>query len=346
MKAAVLENIGRLFIKDVPYPECPSRGMVIRIRACAICGTDVKVYHHGHRLIKFPRITGHEVAGEVVEVGREVSDFKTGDRVTVAAALPCGYCLYCRRGWESMCDNLTAIGYHYDGGFAEYMAVPEVAYMNSCVNKFGSEINFSEASLTEPLACVINGQELSGVGLGKVLVVIGAGPIGCLHIMLGKTLGVTKAILTDISTERLEMSKVAQADIYIDSSKKNLKEEIMDITSGRGADVVIVACSSGKAQEEALEIVSKRGNVNFFGGLPKDKPFINFNSNLLHYGEFSVVGTHGSSPRHNSISLDLIRLKKVPVGTLISNILPLEDIQEGLNRTQKGEGLKTIIEPR
>lgn len=345
MKAALLENIEKLFIKDVPYPACPSAGLIIKVRACAICGTDVKIYHHGHRLIKFPRVTGHEVSGEVVETGKQVTDFKKGDRVVVAAALPCGECLYCRRGAQSMCDNLTAMGYHYDGGFAEYMAVPEVAYRNACVNKFGDEISFLEASLTEPLACVINGQELSGVGLGKTLVVLGAGPIGCLHVMLGRNIGVTEAVLADISKERLKMSEAADADVYIDTSRTDLKEEIMKRTSSRGADVVIVACSSGKAQEQALEIVAKKGNINFFGGLPKDKPFINFNSNLLHYGEFSVVGTHGSSPAHNSLALELIKNKKIPVGKLISGRLPLDKICEGLERTEKGEGLKTIIEP-
>lgn len=345
MKAAILEEIGQLIIKDVPEPVCPARGLVIKVKACAICGTDIKVYHHGHKHIKFPRITGHEVAGEVVEAGKETKGFKKGDRVTVAAALPCGRCFYCHQGWPSMCDNLTAIGYHYDGGFAEYMAVPEVAYENDCVNRIKPELSFAEASLTEPLACVINGQELSGVGLGKVVVVIGAGPIGCLQVMLSHSLGARKVILADISPERLKVSEAASADIYLDSSKVNLKDEVLRITEGRGAEVVMVACSSGRAQEEALEIVAKRGNINFFGGLPKDKPFINFNSNLLHYGEFSVVGTHGSSPRHNALALDLIASQKILVKKLVTHGLPLEKIYEGFKITEKGQGLKTIIEP-
>lgn len=345
MKAALLEEIGQLIIKDVPHPVCPARGLVIKVKACAICGTDIKVYHHGHKHIKFPRITGHEVAGEVVEAGQETKGFKKGDRVTVAAALPCGRCFYCHQGWPSMCDNLTAIGYHYDGGFAEYMAVPEVAYENDCVNKIKAELSFAEASLTEPLACVINGQELSGVGLGKAVVVIGAGPIGCLQVMLSHSLGARKVILVDISPERLKVSEVASADIYLDSSKVNLKDEVLKITEGRGAEVVMVACSSGKAQEEALAIVAKRGNINFFGGLPKDKPFINFNSNLLHYGEISVVGTHGSSPRHNALALDLIASQKILVKKLVTHRLPLEKIYEGFKITEKGQGLKTIIEP-
>jgi L-iditol 2-dehydrogenase len=345
MKVALLEEIGKLIIKDIPAPACPARGLVIKVKACAICGTDIKVYHHGHKLIKFPRITGHEVAGEVVEVGKETRGFKKGDKVVVAAALPCGRCFYCHQGWQSMCDNLTAIGYHYDGGFAEYMAVPEVAYDNDCVNRIGEGLSFAEASLTEPLACVINGQELSGVGLGKAVVVIGAGPIGCLQVMLSHSLGARKVILADISSERLKISQVAEADIYLDLAKVNLKGEVLKITEGRGAEVVIVACSSGKAQESALEIVAKKGNVNFFGGLPKDKPFINFNSNLLHYGEFSAVGTHGSSPRHNAMALDLIVSGKISVKKLITHRLPLEKIYEGLKITEKGEGLKTIIEP-
>ncbi len=345
MKAAVLEEIEKLVIKEVDNPICPPAAVLVKVEACAVCGTDVKVYHHGHKHIRFPRITGHEVAGAIVEVGQEVKDYQEGDRVAVAPAIPCGFCHYCRQGVQGMCAHLTAIGYHYDGGFADYMLVPPVAVRNGCVNKLPDNISFEEAAIAEPLACCINGQELSAVKLGDTVVVIGAGPVGCFHVQLAKSQGAAGIILVDISEKRLRIAGVASADVYIDGSRERVTEIVMEETKGRGAEVVIVACSSGKAQEESLRMVASRGKVNFFGGLPKDNPYIKFNSNLPHYKEFSVVGTHGSSPRHNRLALDLIAGGRIKAKELITHRLPLDKVPEGIGMAEKGECLKVIIKP-
>lgn len=346
MKAAVLEKIEDLKIKDIPIPKPGNEELVIKIKACAVCGTDVKVYHSGHKHIRFPRVTGHELSGEIVETGKNITNYKVGQRVAIAPAVPCGGCYYCRRGIQGMCDNLTAIGYHYDGGFAEYMLVPEPAIRNGCVNELPSNLSFEEAAIAEPLACVINGQELSGVKLGDVVVVIGSGPIGNFHLELARSKGASKTILAEVSQERLEAAKVFDgADIYVNPSQEDLTARVMSETEGRGADVVIVACSSGKAQEQALQLVAKRGNVNFFGGLPKDKPYINFDSNLIHYKEFYVVGTHGSAPRHNKMALNLISQGKINAKKYITKGLPLEKVLDGIMTVEKAQGFKTIIKP-
>ena len=141
------------------------------------------------------------------------------------------------------------------------------------------------------------------------------------------------------------MSRVASADIYIDNSRERALERVLEETEGRGAEVVIVACSSGRAQEESLQMVASRGNVNFFGGLPKDNPYIKFNSNLPHYREFSLVGTHGSSPGHNLLALKLIAEGRIKAKELITHHLPLDELPEGIGITEKGEGLKVIIKP-
>jgi L-iditol 2-dehydrogenase len=345
MKAAVLENIEQLKITEVPMP-APTRGEVlVKIGACAICGTDVKVFHHGHKHIHFPRITGHEVAGEVVAVGEGVKDFTPGDKVAVAPAVPCGQCRYCREGIMSMCDHLTAIGYHYNGGFAEFLLVPAVAVRNGCVNKIPPHLSFEEAALAEPLACAINGQELSGVSLGDTMLVLGAGPLGCLHAQLARAKGAVRVIMADISPARLRMARIAQADFYLNLEKEDLKEKVWEITTGRGVEKVIVACGSGQAQEQALQVVAKRGNVNFFGGLPKNNSVIKFDSNLPHYREFSVVGTHGSAPYHNRLALDLIGQGIIKVKSLITHRLKIEELKKGLMVVEKGEGLKVIISP-
>ena len=346
MKAAVLKEIEDLEIKDVSYPDFSSEEILIKIKACSICGTDIRVYHHGHKHMRFPRIIGHELSGEIIEVGERVKDYEIGEKVAIAPAIPCGKCYYCRRGMQSMCINLTAIGYHYDGGFAEFMRVPENAVRNGCVNPIPSNLSFEEAALAEPFACAINGQELSQIGLGDVVVVMGAGPLGCIHLQLAKVKGASKTILIELSQKRIEFArKFFSPDIVINPSLEDAIQRVKDETEGRGADKIIVACPSNKAQEDSLLMVAPRGIINFFGGLPLDKPFIKFNSNLVHYGEFYIVGTHGSAPYHNELALNLISQGKVKIIELISHHLPLEGLEEGLHLAESGKGMKIMINP-
>lgn len=344
MKAAVLKKPEDLSIEEFETPVPGEEELVIRVHSCAICGTDIKVYHHGHKHIVFPRITGHEVSGTVSETGKNVKTIKPGDRVAVAPAIPCGRCYYCRKGYQSMCDNLKAIGYHYNGGFAEYMLVPEDAVKNGCVNKVPDNISFEEASIAEPLACVINGQELNRVETGDTVLILGAGPIGCFHAEFARNTGAGKVILADISSDRIKSAGFTGA-VLVDMGKSDIKKTVSELTDGRMADRVIVAVGAHQPQELALELVAKRGSVNYFGGLPKEKPLINFNSNLLHYGEFFVTGTHGSNPIHNRIALDMISSGRINAKNFITDAFKLADIKKGLEKAEKKEGLKIIITP-
>lgn len=346
MKAAVLKGIENLEMEDISRPTPSPQEILIKVKACSICGTDIRVYHHGHKHMRFPRITGHELSGEIVEIGKRVEGHKLGEKVAIAPAIPCGRCHYCRRGMQSMCINLTAIGYHYDGGFAEFMVVPEDAVRNGCVNTIPSELSFEEAALAEPLACAINGQQLSQISLGNTVVVVGAGPLGCIHLQLAKAKGASRTILVELSRERIDFAKkFAFPDIVINPSSENAIQRIKEETEGRGADRIIVSCPSGKAQEESLSMVAPRGIINFFGGLPLDNPFIKFNSNLIHYGEFYVVGTHGSAPYHNELALSLISQEKVRIKELVTHRLPLERLEEGLALAESKKGMKVLINP-
>lgn len=346
MKAAVLKGIENLEMEDVSRPTPSPEEILIKVKACSICGTDIRVYHHGHKHMRFPRITGHELSGEIVEIGKRVEGYKLGEKVAVAPAIPCGRCYYCRRGMQSMCINLTAIGYHYDGGFAEFMIVPENAVLNGCVNPIPPALSFEEAALAEPLACAINGQQLSQIGLGDTVVVVGAGPLGCIHLQLAKVKGASRTILVELSRERIDFAKkLGFPDIVVNPSSENAIQRIKEETKGRGADRIIVSCPSGKAQEESVSMVAPRGIINFFGGLPLDDPFIRFNSNLIHYGEFYVVGTHGSAPYHNELALNLISQGKIRVKELISHRLPLERLEEGLALAESKKGMKVLINP-
>lgn len=345
MKVARLYAPGDLRIEDAPVPEAGPGDLVIRVRTCSTCGTDAKIFRFGHHHISLPRVLGHEVAGEVTEVGPGVEDWSVEDRVQVIAAVPCGVCHFCRRGQHTVCEELESIGYQYDGGFAEFMRVPRKVLDVDGVNRVPEHVPFEQASLTEPLACVLNGQELAQVGEGDVVVVLGAGPIGCLHVRLARARGARLVVIADVNQARLDLAARAEPDAAIDSTKDDPIDAIRKMTDGRGADVVITATGAGQAQEQALEMTAPRGRISLFGGLPKDDSTIRFDSNLVHYGELSVFGAYGSAPRHNREALSLIADGRVRVDDLITHRMPLADVDRAIETVISGDGLKVVIEP-
>ena len=240
-------------LEDAPEPVCGPDEVKLRVRNCSTCGTDVKIFNNGHQNLSPPRIIGHEVAGEVVEVGANVPGWAPGDRAQVIAAVPCGECYECRRGWMAVCENQTSVGYQYDGGFAEYLIVPRQVLKVDGLNRIPDNIGFDEASVAEPFACAINAQELVKVGDGDTVVVFGAGPIGCLHIRLARANGASRVFLIDVNVDRLKMSADAvRPDEVINGGEVDVVERVMELTDGRGADVVITATAANVAQEQAI----------------------------------------------------------------------------------------------
>jgi len=345
VKVARLYAPGDLRVEDLPVPEAGPGDLVIRVRTCSTCGTDAKIFRFGHHHISLPRVLGHEVAGEITEVGPGVDGWSEGDRVQIIAAIPDGVCFYCRRGQHTVCEDLESIGYQYDGGFAEFMRVPAKVLAVDGVNRIPEHVPFEQASLTEPLACVLNGQEFAQVGDGDVVVVLGAGPIGCLHVRLARARGAGTVVLVDVNQGRLDLAARAEPDATIDSTKDDPIDAVRKMTDGRGADVVITATGVGAAQEQALEMAALRGRISLFGGLPKDASTIRFDSNLVHYRELSVYGAYGSAPRHNREALSLIADGKVRVDDLITHRMPLADVHRAIETVISGDGLKVVIEP-
>jgi L-iditol 2-dehydrogenase len=332
-------------IEDAPEPSAGPGDLVIRVRNCSICGTDAKIWRSGHPNLSPPRVLGHEVAGEVVEVGEVAEGWSVGERVQVIAAIPDGSCHECQHGWMTVCPNQELIGYQHDGGFAELMRVPAKVLAVDGVNRIPDGLSFAEASVAEPLSCVINGQEHAGVGEGQTVVVVGAGPIGCMHVRLARARGAARVFLAELSQQRLEMAAgLVAPDEAIRADAADTVEAVRRLTGGRGADVIIVAAASGKAQEDGLQMAARRGTVSFFGGLPKDKPTITCDSNIVHYREVGIVGANGSSPGHNKRALELIASGAVPVSDLITHRLPLEETIEGIHTVTRGEAIKVTIE--
>jgi L-iditol 2-dehydrogenase len=289
---------------------------------------------------------GHEIAGEIEELGDGVDGWAVGDRVQVIAAVPCGQCAECRRGLMTVCPNQESIGYHYDGGFAEHMIVPAKVLAVNGLNRIPEGVSFAEASVAEPLACVLNGQELVGVGTGDDVVVVGSGPIGCLHVRLARSRGARNVTLVELNRSRLDQAAaLVQPDNTICSAETDPVDEVMKMTDGRGVDVVITAAASGQAQEQATQMAARRGRISFFGGLPKDNPVIALDSNLVHYRELTIVGANGSSPEHNARALALIADGSVPVADLITHRLPLDQVLSAIDIVSKGDAIKVTVEP-
>jgi L-iditol 2-dehydrogenase len=337
---------GDVRIADAPQPSPGPGEVLLRVRNCSTCGTDVKIYRFGHHHIVPPRVMGHEIAGDVVDVGAGVDGWLPGDRVQVIAAIPCGQCYECLHGRMTVCPNQESIGYHYDGGFAEYMVVPAKVLAVGGLNRIPDSLGYAEASVAEPLACVLNGQHLARIGAGDDVAVMGAGPIGCLHVRLARARGAARVFLVDLNRERLELAAaLVQPDAVVCAGETDVVEAIVKLTDGRGADVVVTAAAAAAAQEQAFAMVARQGRISFFGGLPKDRPTITLDSNLVHYRELTIVGANGSSPTNNADALDLIASGAVPVADLITHRLPIERTLDGFAIVARGEGIKVTIEP-
>lgn len=346
MKVVRFHAPGDVRIETAPEPHPDVGEVLLRIRACSTCGTDVKISKFGHHHIVPPRVMGHEIAGEVVQVGSGVSAWQPGDRVQVIAAIPCGQCEECRRGRMTVCPNQESMGYHYDGGFAELMVVPAKVLAVGGLNRIPESLSYAEASVAEPLACVLNGQRLARVGEGDDVVVMGSGPIGCLHVRLARARGAARVFLVDINAERLaHAASLVHPDATVSASEADVVDAIGKLTDGRGADVVITAAASGRAQEQAIAMATRQGRISFFGGLPKDDPVIACDANLVHYRELTIVGANGSSPTHNAQALSLIASGEVPVADLITHRLSLDHTLDAFRIVARGEAIKVTIEP-
>lgn len=337
---------GDVRIEESPEPQVAAGEVKIRVRACSMCGTDVKIASAGHQRMQPPRVMGHEIAGEVVEVGEGVTGWAAGDRVQVIAAIPCGKCEFCTAGLMTICPNQLSMGYDFDGGFAPYMIVPPQVLAVDGLNRIPDGVSFAEASVSEPFACAINAQELADTHEGDVVVVVGSGPIGCLHVRLARARGAAKVFLVELSRERLDLAaEIVKPDAAICSAETDPVQAVLDLTDGKGASLVITAAASGAAQEQGLRMLAPRGRISLFGGLPKDKPTITLDSNLVHYRELTIWGANGSSPAHNKQALAHIADGSVPVADLITHRLPLDQIRDGLDVVRNGTGIKVTIEP-
>jgi len=342
MKKAVMRGPGKLEIVELDLPQCPEGGVIVKVKSCAVCGTDVENYLHGQRMSQLPPDLGHELTGEITEVDSTVTTFAVGDRVALNQSVPCGECTDCENGYENLCDHTTRVG----GGFGEYIAIPAAAVHSGNLLKMPDTLSFRAGTHAEALAAVVNCAEVMDIKLGDTVLVIGAGAVGILHCQLAKTAGAIKVILSDVNQERLDIAlELSRADMAINSAEIDLEVSIKELTAGQGIDKIIVACSSGAAQEQAIKVVAKRGYVCMFGFTHKEWPWIKFDSNDCHYREYFVTGAFAYSRKQFKLALDLLASGAIQTDKLNTHLLPLESSVEALEAMNKGEGLKILVEP-
>lgn len=347
MKALRFHAPGDVRLEDVPEPICGDDEIVIAVRNCSACGTDLKTFRNGHPAITPVTTMGHEIAGQIVEVGRNVAGWRVGKRVQSIAAVPCGDCHECRKGWPSICQNQKLMGFWYDGGFAEYMTVPAAVLAADGLNRIPDGVGFAEASAAEPLACALNGQEQLGIQEGDVVVVYGAGPIACMHTRIARGVyGAGQVVMINHRPGRLALAAgLVQPDATVDSSTTDPVDEVMKLTRGRGADFVITATPAGANQEEALTMAARNGRICFFGGLPKTSPTITCDSNLIHYRQLHIHGANASAPAQHRRAMEYIASGQLPVADLITDHIPLADALGVFDVVGGGRAIKVTVEP-
>jgi len=345
VKAAVLERLDNVSVQDVQMPTCGDDEAILKVNACAVCGSDIRIFHYGNDRVKMPAVIGHEIAGEIVSVGKNVTRVKPGERVAVGADVPCGTCHWCTNGMGTNCGINYAIGYQFPGGFQEYMLLNDTTLRYGPVTPIPAGLSYAEAALAEPLACAINGLELARFGLGKSICVIGLGPIGCMMLELTRVYGASRVFAVQRSKKRLDMARQFLPEArFIASEEEDLVAAVMRETDGEGVDLAITTAGTVKAHEDAISMVRHRGYVNLFGGL-KNQPKLCLDSNLIHYKECFVMGSHGSLPHHHRTAVGLIGRGAVHAKSYVSAVFPLAGIRDALAFHESRQGLKVIVAP-
>jgi L-iditol 2-dehydrogenase len=347
MRAAVVHGPRNMRLENRPVPETPAGSIRVRVMACGLCGTDRRIYTTGDFRASYPIIVGHEIAGIVDTVAPGAAGVRAGDRVCVAPGHGCGVCRMCRTGHPNVCTQpFPSLGYRVDGGFAQYIAVPENIFRLGFVNPIPDSLTFEEAAMSEVVACCLNAQENTPVREGDVVLVLGAGPAGAIHSRLARLRGARRVILAQRSRARLELvaSRFA-VDRAVASAEEDLRAAVMEETSGEGADVVYVCAPSRAAQELALELAAPRGRVNFFGGLPGEDRLVSVDANTVHYRELFIAGASSSLPEHNREALRLLAAREIDPVLLITHRFPLEEIAEAFAVAERREGIKVVVSP-
>lgn len=341
MRAAVYYSNRDVRIEERPRPHAEEGELVFRVMASGICGSDVMEWY---RRPKAPIVLGHEVSGEVVEVGSGLAGFVPGDRIVATHHVPCDTCRYCRAGQHPVCETLRTTSFD-PGGLAELVRLPVV---NVARGTFGlpPQVSYEDATFVEPLACVVRGQRIAGGAVGRSVAILGSGMAGLLHLLWAKAQGADRVVATDVHPFRLEAARRAGADLAWDARAGGVADAIREANAGRLADVVIVCTAAPQAFEQATSAVDRGGTILVFSLFPPGTSFP-FPAHALGRDGVAVMHSYAGPPADMKTALDALASGAVNVAPLITHRLPLAETGRGFALVaEAGESMKVIVEPQ
>lgn len=344
MKAALMYGPNDIRVEMIEKPACPADGLILKIMAVGLCGSDIRNLTSDSRKGNYPFIYGHEIVGVVDEIGPEQTKYKVGDRLYLFPGTYCMECDECISGHSENCSNHEVAHLAGTGGFAQYIAVKGEKVRRGGIYYIPEDVTYEAASLGEPLTSVYACLDNCKVGYPDTLVIIGAGPIGCFMAQLAKLRGAQKVIMIDLNDSRLEMAKQFGVDETINSTNVDPIQEVLRLTNGKGADKVISATPANATQTQSIHMVKKGGLVVFFGGVPKGS-MTELDCNLIHYNNIWIKGHFGASYIQSKKAFELAINPAFPTEKFITHILPLDKINEGIQLTRTGEAIKVVLHP-
>jgi L-iditol 2-dehydrogenase len=345
MLAAVFRGPGELEVTEIERPEIGPDEVLVKVGANTVCGTDVRILR-GEKTKGIDRNTvlGHELAGHVAEVGRDVLGYEVGAPVAMAPVIPCRRCYFCRRDMENMCPNARIVGYVVDGGLGEYMRVPAEALEAGNLFVAQRDLPSEYLSLAEPLSCCVNGLENYRADLDDTVLLLGSGPIGLFHLQLALLAGARTVIVSDPSASRRGFASEFGAQVTVDPTSEDLSAVVAEYTSGLGVDVSVICIGIPALVNDALRMTRKGGRVNVFAGLAAEG-WAEVEANLIHYNELVVTGASNSRRSDYEVALRLIESGRVKVEPMVTHRFPLQETVKAIETSAGGEGIKVAVMP-
>ena len=344
MKAVVFYRPQQYEVEDIPKPEISAHEILLKVTACGLCGSDLRTLKFGHRKINPPYTIGHEVCGEVAEVGSRVSEYTVGDRLSIAPVVYCGKCSYCRQQRFEFCENYHEIGQTWPGGMAEYMVLPQEVLAHGIVHPIPPSLSPQQAALSEPLSACLHAIDRIDFQYVQTAVIFGAGTIGCLLLQLLKTQGVSKVFVIDPNITRLEVACSIDPDVITKTASPDTIQEIKEFTRHSNIDLIFTATAAPIVQQQAIELAGKGCQIVVFAGLPKGQSEVLADYNKIHYECLKLIGSSIYRPQHHARALNMIENGSIKVDALITTF-PLVEFKRGVEMALDGKIIKAVFIP-
>ena len=340
MKACVFRGPGDVRVESTPDPEPGPGEMVLRMEATGLCHSDIRVYK-GEKSARPGVIPGHEIVGVIETIGEGVEGWRSGQRVALCPIIACGRCAYCLRGLRNRCLKRMTLGYEENGGLAQYLLVPREIVSLGHVLPVPEGLSSEAATLMEPLACVLNSLETCRLAPGGSLLLLGAGPMGLLHLLLARALGAATVLVSEVDEGRLKEASRLGATLALNGERDDLQSAVQAATEGLGVDVAVVTTGVPSLAEVALSAVRRRGTVSLFGGFPPGAA-VALDPNLIHYGEITLTGSQNATVDQYRRALHLLTV--IPqAAELNTNPYPIDEGPKAYESRLGMDGLKSLV---